>query len=301
MRTGSLLAVGLTGLAGAAGWLGGEVLAPLAIALLVGLPHGAVDHLVLIRRLAGRRGWLVGLPLYAGVAAVTFLLADVLPLVVWGGFLLVSAWHFGTADRQYLASIGPQPSVLFALAAGVVPVGGLMVMDPDAIRPLATALHPMVSGLLDPGPVVTVAVGVSLLVTAALAVEVRAHRWHAVQDLGALVLVFLLAPSLWAFGIYFGLWHAVRHVTRMLTEEDPWVGVLRRQGGGTALLRFARDASAPTMTAGVAMVLGWWLSTGTDPVALTAVALKVTAAITIPHALTVGWLDRVRRTRAPAA
>ncbi len=291
------LTVVLAGLAMAlavAGMLPATVLAPLGLALLVGLPHGAVDHLSLMRRVQGVRGLALGTVGYAGAAVGTFLAMGALPLPMWALFLVVSVWHFGAADREYLAMIGPRPSLLFAVAAGALPVGGLMVTDPQLLAPLATAIHPVVTRLLQPDVVQVVAAGLVGVVLLAAATEVRAGRWAAVGDLAMLTGLVVLVPPLWAFGIYFGLWHSLRHVARMVCSEAPWTDVAATDGTVAAVRRFGRDAVVPTSIAAIALVALVVSLDGADPAALTAVALKVTAAVTFPHVATVAFMDRVR-------
>lgn len=291
-RRASVAAATLTAAAGLTGALPDLALVPLAIALAVGLPHGAVDHVVLMRRLGGLRGMAIGTVGYLAAAVATFWVADAAPVVTWSAFLLLSAWHFGTADREYLALAGERPSLLFALAAGAVPVGGFMIRGADVLLPLAEGLDPRVGVLLAPSVVSTVALVVVALTVAALANETVGGRYAAAAELALLGALFLTAPPLWAFGIYFGLWHALRHVARMVTEESPWADVLDGRGRGAALRRFAFDAALPTIgavSAGVALVV---IGRDMTTVAVTALALQVTAAVTFPHAATVAFLDR---------
>lgn len=287
--------------AGATGVLDAEqALGPLVVALLVGLPHGAVDHLVLARRLRGRVGWLVGTIGYAGAALAVFAALQVAPLLLWSAFLLLSAWHFGTADREHLtrraedggARRADTPSWTWAVAAGALPVAGLMVTAPPALRSLAQALDPALGVLLAPAVTRPVALLTAAVIAVALVVEGRAGRWRSVAELALVGALFAVAPPLWAFGIYFGLWHSVRHVGRMVAEEAPWADIAARSGTAAAVRRFALDALPPTAIALVAGVLLLRIGGSTGGVDVTAVALQVTAAVTFPHALTVAWLDR---------
>lgn len=269
--------------------------APLTVALVAGLPHGAVDHVLLARRLGGRVGWLVGSVGYLTAAVIAFVVAGWAPLPVWSAFVLLSVWHFGTADRETLAAtagLGGSPSWWQTAAAGAIPVGLLLVRGAEQIRPLAERLHPRVAVLLDAEVVAAVAVLVPLLVVGAVVAELRGRRLRSVGELGVLALLFLTAPPLWAFGAYFGLWHAPRHISRMMHAEAPWAAVTARQGHAAALRRFARDAAAPTMVALLAAAVLVVVGAALEPVVVTAVMLQVTAAVTFPHVATVAFLDQ---------
>jgi beta-carotene 15,15'-dioxygenase len=294
VRAASIAAAVIATSAGLAGLLGEQVLGPLVVALLIGLPHGAVDHLAIARRIAGTVGWALGTVGYAGMAAATFLLLGLAPLVGWTAFLVLSVLHFGTADREYLAQRGRRPSAVFALAVGALPVAALMVGDPDSIRPLAEAIDPSVALLLAPAVLTAVTWGTAAAVLIAAGVEIARRNAPALIDLVVLVALFAVVPPLWAFGVYFGLWHAVRHVGRMVREERPWSDITARAGVAASARRFAVDAVPPTLIAIGAMTALLVLGPGGGGVAVTAVALQVTAAVTFPHALTVAWLDRAR-------
>lgn len=276
---------------GVLGVLSPGLLLPLAVALLLGLPHGAVDHVVAAQRIGGRRGWAVGTIGYGAAALVTLWLAGAAPQIVWPAFLLLSAWHFGTGEADATRQPGRRgfasDDLTHAAGTGSLVVGGLMVAGAEQLRPLAVTVTPRIAFLLDPALVRGVAILTGVLVAAAIAHALVAGRPDRILDLGLLLVLFLAAPPLWAFAAYFGLWHAPRHIARLLADEEPFASTPANR----RLRRFARTAAVPTGIAVAAMLGLAAASTQLDTVEVTAVALRVTAAVTFPHALLVTWMD----------
>jgi Brp/Blh family beta-carotene 15,15'-monooxygenase len=289
----------------------GSVLAPAATAALalpvavagalVGLPHGAVDHLLPWWWDRGRRASqgslllvVVGYALAAGAAAVGLLLAPAPMLTV---ALVLSAAHFGRgevvawAERSGRAVPGPHTDLLPSAAHGLAVVGLLLWADPTATDPWLRAFSPTVAD----AALATRTVGLVLVagtVVAAVVLLVGQARPREAGELLLVAAVFALAPPLAAFGAYFGLWHAVRHTGRLLD--------LSRAAGGDsswapAAARLARSAALPTLGALAAVVVLWQLG---DSAGLHA-QVSILLALTFPHAAVVWALDRRAARTAP--
>lgn len=102
--------------------------------------------------------------------------------------------------------------------------------------------------------------------------------------------VGLTVPPLVAFGAYFGGWHAVRHVARLITADpandlDLDSGRLLRPVG-----RFAVSAAAPTAVSLAALAALWAVADGWRGFVTANLALL--AGLTVLHALVVAWWDR---------
>jgi len=264
------------------------------VGILIGVPHGAVDHVVPFW-LAGRpvtRGQLAAVvAVYLAIAAAAtaaFLLAPGPTLLA---FLLLSAVHFGrgevvsVAESRGTAVPGARQDVLPTLAHGAVVVGLPVALWPGTSLPLLETLAPSVAQLPAALPIALGAVAAALVV-AALAALVLAGRRSEAAELVLLVVVFTVVPPLAAFGVYFGLWHALRHTTRLVTLPGP-AGPLPVRAGWA---RYARHAALPTAVALGALVGLWATRT---PSLLTA-ELAVLLALTFPHARVVAALDGAR-------
>ncbi len=268
---------------------------PLAVAgAVVGVPHGAVDHLVPWWWAGGRHAprrllalVVAGYAAAAGAAAAALLLA---PTPALAAALVLSAVHFGRgevvawAERAGRPVPGAATDRLPCAAHGLAVVGLLLWRDPATTDPWVRSLSP---GIADAALASRTAglVVVAVVVAAAVAALLARRR---VQDAAELVLVaavFAVVPPLAAFGVYFGLWHAVRHTGRLLDLARAAGG---GDGWGAAARRLARAGALPSAVALAAVAVLWRLG---DVAGLQA-QVSVLLALTFPHAAVVWALDR---------
>ncbi len=276
---------------------------PIAVTgALLGLPHGAVDHLVPWWWDGGRRAprralvlLTAGYALTAAAATAALLLAPTPMLAV---ALALAAIHFGRGEVVAWAERADRPlprsteDLLPSAAHGLAVVGLLLWWDPETTDPWVRPLSPAVADAAlasRPAGLLLVAV----LVAAATAQLVRGRRGRDAGELLLVTAVFAVAPPLAAFGIYFGLWHAVRHTGRLLD--------LSRAAGGDArwrpaVVRLARAAALPTAAALAAVAALWRLG---DTAGLQA-QVSILLALTFPHAVVVWGMDRRRAASGPA-
>ena len=255
----------------------------LVVAGVLGLPHGAVDHLAVGwgRGRAGRprASFLLAYAL-AAVAAAALALADPAPAILV--LLVLSAAHFAEGEYAFDRLRGGCGLVLPAAAVGTWIVAGPLLLRPAQARPLLASLDPDLPGLVAAAraPVLTVA---ALLVLAGLAVAVRSHNWWTAGELALVVLATAVAPALLVFGGWFAGWHASRHLVRL--------AALQPYGGGKVRsLALVKGAAGPTAVA-VAGVVALVLVTG----GLSSAVLVALLALTVPHAAVVAWLGRLPR------
>jgi len=274
---------------GALAWI------PLVTGQLIGLPHGAVDHLLPAHRL----GW--GLPrlgafalAYAALAAVGYLLFQAAPGPALLVFVLLSAWYFGTGETAFADLRARRPVTRRPGAATVL---GAVVLLVPLVRGSADATA--VIRAVVPGSDGTLPAIVPVLVLAAVlpaAVLLTASRLLAGRRLEALEVLalaalVLLAPPFAAFGVYFGAWHSLRHLARVVAEDPANAPELFAGRLGRPLRRFATEAALPTVAVLVALGVLW--STTDGWLGFVATDIPLLAALTLPHALVVTWLDRI--------
>ena len=292
----------------------------LVSALVLGVPHGAVDHLVLPRARDDpitRRSlaFVGGLYLLVGgsYAAVWFLA----PAVAFVLFIVVTLLHWGQGDVYALVELTGASHLSTrtirastALVRGGLPMLVPFVAFPEQYRFVAATLigsfDPGAVGVLDsvftPGVRIGVAVGFGLLAAATFGIGYRrASRTDAVRpwliDAGetlSLIAYFGLVPPILAIGLYFPLWHSLRHILRTMLVDDVAAAALSDRSTGRALWRFTRDA-AP-LTAGALLVLGAVAiavpQTPTTVPDAVGVYLVFIAVLTLPHVVVVSLLDR---------
>lgn len=296
----ALLAGALTG---TAPWAasGPLVLAVAAAGLVLGLPHGALDH-VLATRLTG---WSmpVVLATYVVSAVLAWTALVLLGLPALLVVLALSLAHFVAGEVEVARATWSWPADrATALAVGLAGTGALLLPLARSDRTLlgvADALSPALGDLLA-HPVTRAGLVATWLVAALVAV--RAARRDGVRgpvrDVAVLAALALLLPPLVAFGLWFGLWHGARHLARLLEEEPGSAALLatgRPRAAAAHLARLAAWPSVAALSALVAIVLVT-TSSGRGDAAL-AEAVQVLLALTVPHMLVVAVLDRRSRGR----
>jgi Brp/Blh family beta-carotene 15,15'-monooxygenase len=291
-----------TGIAAAAALIAVQLITPAAVGsaawmlavggILIGVPHGAVDHLVPF--------WSTGRPItvaalaavlgrYVTVLAVALAAVLVLPVPTLWVFLGAAALHFGRGEVMVAADFAGRPTaragqdLLPALAHGAVTVGLPLGAWASVSLP---ALDRVAPGFAGTPPIVTdtvVIVTVALVVLAGVRL-VRSGRPAEAGELLLLTALFGLVPPLAAFGAYFGLWHAARHTLRLVSLPGPDGAVDVRAGA----VRYLRGAAAPTVAAALLLLILLQRGTGT----LLTAELALLVGLTAPHLGSVAALDR---------
>jgi Brp/Blh family beta-carotene 15,15'-monooxygenase len=98
-----------------------------------------------------------------------------------------------------------------------------------------------------------------------------------------------------AVGLYFCLWHSVRHIARLVALDAPAASALATGRRWPAVRRFARDA-APLTAGALVVFAALYLAVPTDGslAGLVAVYLVLLAVLTLPHVVVVTRMDRVQ-------
>ncbi len=270
------------------------------VGIVLGVPHGAVDHMVPFWT-SGRRpaplalGWvLAGYLATAGVAAAALLLA---PTVTVAVFLLVSAVHFGRAEAVVSAEDAGRPApgllevVPTTLAHGLSVVGLPLVLWPGESAQVLGHLAPAWDTPLPTSARVLLGMLTAGVVLLAVAGPLREGRRTEAVELLMVSALFAVVPPLAAFGVWFAGWHALRHTARLvaLLRTGPSAAGRARAAG-----RFALHAALPTAVSLAAVVV--LAGPETSPAAIGA-ALAVVLALTFPHVRTVTTFDRWARDR----
>jgi Brp/Blh family beta-carotene 15,15'-monooxygenase len=291
--------------------------APLvASVLLFGLPHGAVDHLAVARvrrRRPDLRAVARVVALYVAVGgayAVGWFLA---PAAAFALFILVTWFHWGQGDLYGLVALADADYLRTRTQrlAVVVVRGGLpmlvpLLAFPEWYRRVATTLvgrfAPEAVAALSPAFRPDVRLGLALaygaLVVATLAAgyaratDIGVWRLDAAETLG-LVAYFALVPPVLAIGVYFCLWHSLRHIARLLLVDDAATTALGDGDSTAAFARFARDA-APLTLVSLALLGGLALLVPNPPETVpewVGLYLVFIAVVTLPHVVVVTIMD----------
>lgn len=261
----------------------------LSSALILGVPHGACDPWVpgWVLRRPSRLSFLFSFSLiYLAISATYLILWRFYPLPSTVFFLLLTAWHWGTAD----ASLELAPSLrwlLFALGRG-----SLVLLAPFAFHLHATwsviLLLAPEAGL----PPSTFPFLPTLFFALALNLLSRPSLHQTIETL-LLLLLFYLTPPLLSVGTYFVAFHAWRHLLRLSAFRDLRTG-LDPICSWTQSLLFLLLLSIPLTLASLAFLI--WIPpllhlspTGSSWVGPYLILLAV---LTLPHALLIAWSDQ---------
>ncbi len=291
---------------------------PLAASVAVlGLPHGAVDHLALERSRGQSptyRGMLLVGGLYALLGGAYLALWYLAPVASFVLFIAVTWVHWGQGDVYALVAVEGVDHLrtrgqraLAAAVRGGLPMLVPLLSSPGQYREVAALLvgrFGVTAADLAPlfGLGARLALGVGFVALTLLALALGATRtgladpgWRTdALETGLLWAFFLAVPPVLAIGVYFCLWHSVRHIARLALVDPRAAAALSRGAWRPALARFARDA-APLTAVSVAFLGGFYLLVPVRPTDLpetVGLYLILIAVLTLPHVVVVSLMDR---------
>jgi len=287
-----------------------------ASAVVLGLPHGAVDHLA-YPRVEGDPitlravGVVVGVYVCLGAAyAAVWFLAPLLAFLV---FVALTWAHWGQGDLYALLTFADADHLrtrtqraLAVLVRGGLPMLVPLLSFPEVYRRVATAFVGLFGSasvadaawLFAADTRLALAVGYGLLTAATLALgAVRAEdRTPWLVDAGEtlfLLAYFAVVPPILAVGVYFCVWHSYRHIARLVLLEAGSLTALSDRRLWPALGQFAREA-APLTAVSLALLGALYLVVPRQPgdaLGLVALYLVLIAVLTLPHVAVVSWMD----------
>jgi len=279
-------------------WLGtnslGWQLVLATIALAIGIPHGALDHLVTLPKAAPIRMALF-IILYVAIALLA--IYAILRWNVWGFIfvVLMSATHFGIGDGAFLSEKDSLdgssriPTWFYAPAAGLLPVAIPLVnsRSTDALEKVNPALINWHNGFTT-----EILMAVAVITTLSLLALLQRKRYRDALDILLLAALASFAPPLVAFAVYFGCWHAMRHTARLTSLLPNSESAYLRNRPGQA---FAA-AVIPGLPALVGTFIFVIVLAGFSQQDLSDKFLWLTLvtiwALTVPHMIVTARLDR---------
>ncbi|TVQ66544.1 MAG: hypothetical protein EA360_05570 [Balneolaceae bacterium] len=220
----------------------------LASVFLIGIPHGAIDH-VISSQLFGTGKTLSGHLLFYSSYLMIMLILGLIwiftPITGMIIFLLISIYHFGQADmEEFLISDHAAP--FWYTFRGSMIILLIIFSDTAITYPiLTTAMH------LDPVSFANLMPHPSLLIAAVLTAysagflflflkgRLRAPLFFLTES-SVLILLLLLTGPLTGFAAYFAVWHSAGHIHEMRN-------FLKSKGEKITLTGFYRKAAPFTV------------------------------------------------------
>ena len=266
------------------------------IALAIGIPHGAIDHLITIPRDSTKR--------FIGFIAIYTLIAIIAALAIaqWNliGFQLVvlmSALHFGFGDSAFAnesqAAAGKSGYSSLILASYAIPAGFLPVVLPLTDKRTLDVLQELNPALINWAGTFTESLRNSTIAIAVFSILllIVTKNYSLAIDLALLLALSFLAPPLIAFAVYFGLWHAIRHTARLVPKLT---SAMQKVASGKPLAVFF-TAVVPGLYAilGIFLLGIYFVSKDTSDVSrdFLWVILVIIWALTVPHMATTAKFD----------
>ena len=268
------------------------------VALAIGIPHGALDHLVTLPKAQPKKMALF-IVIYVAVAIVAVIGILKFNIV---GFILVlfmSAVHFGIGDGAFINEIDKRQDSsqklnrwFYIPAAGFTPVF-IPLVNSASTQALASVNPALINW--HKGFDSEILFIVSSFTVVAIVVMGFSKRFREALDLTLLLLLAHLAPPLIAFAVYFGCWHAMRHTARLTLSlpksiENLTQGMLRK-AFSQAVIPGLPALIGTFVVAGILALSGkdftdefFWM------------ALVVVWALTVPHMAVTAKLDRAALT-----
>jgi len=256
----------------------------LTLILLVGLPHGATDHL-LFRQLVREQGKQVSMGhfylLYVGLVLLYGVLWMLLPWPALILFLLVSVYHFGQSNWNYLAPRAWGMALCWGAFVLFVPVIWHFEESREILETMLRREVPQISQGLKRATVIgLVLLNQGLIILKSVRKEIRI--WSGILEsvnLWILLGMFLSLPLLLGFSIYFAGWHA-------LSSSMDQIAFFRRQRKDYAGRNYILAAAPYTLMAllGLGMLYIVWSQTAPGTLQPGLLFMFI-AAVTLPHIL----------------
>lgn len=291
----------------------------LSSVIFLGLPHGAVDHIVLLKlndkAYSLRATCSVVVP-YLALAAAYLIVWMYAPTLAFFGFILLTWFHWGQGDVHTLVVTVRAKHLhlsllrLFALVVrGGLPMLVPLLFFPDVYQAVfidITAMFayaPFIDSLtvvFTPAFSMWAGGGYFLLVSLYVLLSLRALQWVPSRafwlDIGEVVLLFFFFARihpLVAIAAYFCCWHAARHIVRVVMFEE--AGHNPDAFSTEGLKKFMLQALPTTLIA----LAGLWLLYTLVPnvphtvAGWTSLYLVLIAVLTLPHVWVVLRMDIV--------
>jgi Brp/Blh family beta-carotene 15,15'-monooxygenase len=266
------------------------------IALAIGIPHGAIDHLVTIPRDSTKRfvGFIV---IYTLIAIAAALAIAQWNLIGFQLVVLMSALHFGFGDAAYAnesrAAADKTGYSNFLLTSYAIPAGFLPVVLPLTDKRTLEVLQELNPALVNWAGTFTEILRNSTLAVAVFSILILVITKNSSLALDLLLLLALsfFAPPLVAFAVYFGLWHAIRHTARLVPKLP---SAMQKVPSSTPLAVFF-TAVIPGLyaIAGIFLLGIFFVARGTTDISsdFLWIILVIIWALTVPHMATTAKFD----------
>ncbi|MFT5071770.1 MAG: Brp/Blh family beta-carotene 15,15'-monooxygenase [Chitinophagales bacterium] len=260
-----------------------QMLICLPLLLLLGIPHGAIDHVLYLRKNKDKNTQFV--IVYLVIVGLNILLWLVLPSIAYIVFLLISAYHFGQSQfSHYLQNQAISHKAVY-LFWGLALLSGFIYFNLAEIQGLTKNLdefaafapihqRTLILGIFLSTGVVTLLLLIYLVQQNILRLEQVFMEFF---EMALILICFYLMPLLIGFTLYFIILHALK----VLREEYEF---LHAEKEVHSFLNFMKLLSPFTLVsiAGIAMLFAL-IYLNILKLSYGYLLLMVISSITLPH------------------
>ncbi len=289
--------------------------------IFLGLPHGAMDHLVPSRLSSlNIRKSVTAVSLVYALAGALYTLWWFLDALTAFIFFIIITWlHWGQGDLYAVKELrktdylkNKLDKTLLLLLRGGIPMLVPLFAYPGLYERFISSVFTLFSGNIESTVIVSststmyafLLIGGLTLSNAVLGLyrvyrEKLLEQWMYNQlEVIFLWIFFLSLPPVFAVGLYFCLWHSLRHIARLsLTDNEGMLKDLENRDYRQYLRNLVRDTGPLTLIslllmAGLAFLIPGSLD---NPESLIAVYLIGISILTLPHFVIVSWMDYIQK------
>lgn len=257
----------------------------LASVVLIGIPHGAIDH-IMAGKVYGMdsswRGQLRFYTMYLGLMIIVAGLWLIQPILGLLFFFAISIYHFGQSDMEDFITTQSRKYIWYTIRGAFI-VGLILLADTSvSYSILAQAIYASEASIINTLPedrlmLYLLLALYSLFFLYAWATSILKNGLRFLVDSLLLLALFLITGPLIGFAVYFALWHSFGHVFEMQRY-------LRKKNESMSMLQFYKYATPFTLVSlvGLAFLAGINHAMGFEEqfIALMFILISV---LTLPH------------------
>jgi len=262
------------------------------VMITVGIPHGAVDHLVSAKIYNLSTSLRDQIKFYLPYLTLMLLMGGIWYVSATLGFfifILCTVYHFGQADLVHLSLPASTKKILY-LSRGFMIMGLLIFFHPHITFPIMDAIAGF-SLAAD-----TVEIELSLWIGTALATQyllllssalyfyrhrIETNPWYVWTDSLLIILLFAVTEPITAFAVYFACWHSIGHINELKS-------FFRTQNRDWSMVEFYKHSWFFSLISFLGLVFLYWIyeAFGSD-LQMIAILLILISVLTLPHMLVV--------------
>ena len=267
--------------------------------ITVGIPHGAVDHIIsadlynLSNSIADQA--LFYLP-YLALMLLMGVIWYLSPPVGFCIFLACTIYHFGQADLFYLSVSSTLKNLLY-LSRGFMIISLLIFVNPQVSFPIMETI----AGLnlpMDAFIPFSIYIGwlmalqhILFLGTVAIIYDNQhsTSPWYPVVDSFLIAALFLFSEPIIAFAVYFSCWHSIGHVKEL---KDFFI----KQGRNWSITEFYKQSWLFTAISIAGLAFLYWFNTAFgSELQMLALLFILISALTLPHMIVVELMFNTKK------